>query len=147
MDMFVLLVMVAIPGNPNSSLLIQLFLSRRTFPDNCPQLEKPKGYIMNATNRLTLAGAILLSLAACHSETPPPPAPVAATDRASSPPSSCPDTPPGTKVGPMGCPCEMTVQLQFKSDTAALTPADQARLDQVAENLTRLHWVSGTIEG
>ncbi len=47
----------------------------------------------------------------------------------------------------MGCPCEMTVQLQFKSDTADLTPGDQARLDQVAESLTRLHWISGTIEG
>ncbi len=41
----------------------------------------------------------------------------------------------------------MTVQLQFKSDTADLTPGDQARLDQVAESLTRLHWISGTIEG
>jgi OOP family OmpA-OmpF porin len=41
----------------------------------------------------------------------------------------------------------MTVQLQFKSDTGDLTPEDQGRLDQAAENLTHLHWVSGTIEG
>jgi OmpA-OmpF porin, OOP family len=47
----------------------------------------------------------------------------------------------------MGCPCELTVQLQFKSDTAELTPEDQGRLDQAAENLRRLHWISGTIEG
>jgi OmpA-OmpF porin, OOP family len=47
----------------------------------------------------------------------------------------------------MGCPCDMTVQLQFKSDSAELTPEDQTRLDQAAENLKRLHWISGTIEG
>jgi OmpA-OmpF porin, OOP family len=47
----------------------------------------------------------------------------------------------------MGCPCEMTVQLQFKSDSAELAPEDQVRLDQVAENLKRLHWISGTVEG
>jgi OmpA-OmpF porin, OOP family len=47
----------------------------------------------------------------------------------------------------MGCPCDVTVQLQFQSDTADLTPEDQSRLDQTAENLKHLHWVSGTIEG
>ena len=47
----------------------------------------------------------------------------------------------------MGCPCDTTVQLQFKSDTAVLTSEDKTRLDQTAENLKRLHWVSGTIEG
>jgi OmpA-OmpF porin, OOP family len=47
----------------------------------------------------------------------------------------------------MGCPCDMTVQLQFKSDSAELTPEDQTRLDQAAESLKRLHWISGTIEG
>ena len=63
------------------------------------------------------------------------------------PPSACPDTPPGVRVGPMGCPCEMTVQLQFKFDSADLTEEDQQRLDKAAETLKRLHWVSGTIEG
>jgi OOP family OmpA-OmpF porin len=41
----------------------------------------------------------------------------------------------------------MAVQLQFKSDTADLTPEDQGRLDQAAENLRHMHWISGTIEG
>jgi OmpA-OmpF porin, OOP family len=113
---------------------------------------------MNTTNRLAMAGVILLALVACNSKSPPPPpppvaanppapAPLAEPQVPATPPSSCPDTPPGTRVGPMGCPCEMTVQLQFKSDTADLTPGDHARLDQVAESLTRLHWISGTIEG
>jgi OmpA-OmpF porin, OOP family len=100
---------------------------------------------MYSTSRLALAGAIMLSIVACNSKSPPPPPSVAASPAA--PESACPDTPPGTKVGPMGCPCDMTVQLQFKSDSADLTPDDQARLDQVAESLKRLHWISGTIEG
>jgi hypothetical protein len=45
----------------------------------------------------------------------------------------------------MGCPCELTVQLQFKSDSAELADTDKARLDKAAETLQRLHWVSGTI--
>ena len=40
----------------------------------------------------------------------------------------------------------MTVQLQFKSDTADLTPEVEGQLDQTAEKLTHLHWISGTIE-
>jgi outer membrane protein OmpA-like peptidoglycan-associated protein/outer membrane protein W len=71
---------------------------------------------------------------------PPPPPPA-------KPASACPDTPPGVRVGPMGCPCEMTVQLQFKFDSADLTDDDKQRLDRAAETLQRLHWVSGTIEG
>jgi OmpA-OmpF porin, OOP family len=47
----------------------------------------------------------------------------------------------------MGCPCELTVQLQFKSDSAELTDEDKARLDKAAETLQRLHWISGRIEG
>jgi outer membrane protein OmpA-like peptidoglycan-associated protein len=101
---------------------------------------------MYSTSRLALAGAMLLSLVACNSKSPPPPPPPVAASPAA-PQSACPDTPPGTKVGPMGCPCDMTVQLQFKSDSAELTPEDQARLDQVAESLKRLHWISGTVEG
>jgi OmpA-OmpF porin, OOP family len=111
---------------------------------------------MYTNSRLALAGAIFLSLIGCNSKSPPPPAAVAANPPApalvepqlpSTPPSACPDTPPGTRVGMMGCPCDVTVQLQFKSDTADLTPEDQSRLDQTAENLKHLHWVSGTIEG
>jgi OOP family OmpA-OmpF porin len=41
----------------------------------------------------------------------------------------------------------MTVQLQFKSNSAELVPEDKTRLDQAADELKRLHWVSGTIEG
>jgi OOP family OmpA-OmpF porin len=60
---------------------------------------------------------------------------------------ACPNTPPGTRVGPMGCPCDLTVQLQFKFNSAELTDADKARLDETAANMKRLNWISGVIEG
>jgi OmpA-OmpF porin, OOP family len=102
---------------------------------------------MKSTYKLVIASAIVMSLVAC-SKPPPPPPPVAATPPPpAAPPSACPDTPPGTKVGPMGCPCDMTVQLQFKANSAELLPEDKTRLDQAADELKRLHWVSGTIEG
>jgi len=99
---------------------------------------------------------VVVLLAACQPKQPEPAAPVAATPApppapppASTPasPAACSDVPPGVRVGPMGCPCELTVQLQFKSDSAELADADKARLDKAAETLQRLHWVSGTIEG
>jgi OmpA-OmpF porin, OOP family len=101
---------------------------------------------MKNTYKLVLASAIALSLVACSKPPPPPPPPPVAAIPAA-PPSACPDTPPGTKVGPMGCPCDMTVQLQFKSNSAELLPEDKTRLDQAGDELKRLHWVSGTIEG
>ena len=75
------------------------------------------------------------------------PAPEAPPPPPAKPESACPDTPPGVRVGPMGCPCEMTVQLQFKFDSADLTPEDEQSLDRASETLKRLHWISGTIEG
>ena len=41
----------------------------------------------------------------------------------------------------------MTRQLQFAFDSAELTDADKLVLDEMAENLNRLKFVSGTIEG
>ena len=60
---------------------------------------------------------------------------------------ACPDTPKGTRVGPKGCTCDVTVQLQFKFDSAELTDADKKQLDATAIRLNELHWVSGTAEG
>jgi OOP family OmpA-OmpF porin len=59
----------------------------------------------------------------------------------------CPDTPKGERVGPFGCTCDVTRQLQFGFDSAELTAEDKAVLDEVAGNLTRLKFVSGTITG
>lgn len=59
----------------------------------------------------------------------------------------CPDTPKGERVGPQGCSCDVTRQLQFKVDSAELTDEDKAILDEVAANLTRLKFISGTVVG
>jgi OOP family OmpA-OmpF porin len=59
----------------------------------------------------------------------------------------CPDTPRGTKVGPMGCPCDLTAQVTFKTASAELTTEGKATLDGVAEQMKRLNWVSGVVEG
>ena len=59
----------------------------------------------------------------------------------------CPDTPRGTRVGPQGCPCDLTLKLNFAFDSATLTDADKAQLDAAATELKRLKWTSGVIEG
>jgi OOP family OmpA-OmpF porin len=60
---------------------------------------------------------------------------------------ACPDTKPGTRVGPQGCDCDVSVQLQFRFNSAELTDADRKVLDAAAENLKRLNWISGVAEG
>jgi outer membrane protein OmpA-like peptidoglycan-associated protein len=59
----------------------------------------------------------------------------------------CPDTPKGERVGPFGCSCDVSRQVQFKLDTAELTDEDKVTLDEVAETLGRLKFVSGTVVG
>lgn len=59
----------------------------------------------------------------------------------------CPDTPQGDRVGPNGCSCDVTRQLVFGFDSAELTDEDKAALDEVAENLKRLNFIEGSIEG
>jgi outer membrane protein len=80
---------------------------------------------------------------------PPPPPPPADTDGDGVIDASdqCPDTPKGDRVGPQGCSCDTTRQLTFKLNSAELTDEDKAILDEVAGNLTRLKFVSGTVVG
>ena len=80
---------------------------------------------------------------------PPPPAPPADTDGDGIPDSAdqCPDTPAGDRVSSEGCSCDVTRQLQFGVDSAELTAEDKAILDEVADSLTRLRFVSGTVTG
>ena len=59
----------------------------------------------------------------------------------------CPDTPKGERVGPQGCTCDVTRQLQFKFNSAELTAADKLIRDEVAETLKRLKFISGTVVG
>jgi outer membrane protein OmpA-like peptidoglycan-associated protein len=79
---------------------------------------------------------------------PPPPAPMDSDgDGVVDGTDQCPETPRGDRVGPAGCSCDVTRQLQFAFGSAELTDADKQILDEMAENLTRLKFVSGTIEG
>lgn len=60
---------------------------------------------------------------------------------------ACPDTKPGTRVGKHGCDCDVTLRLTFGIDSATLTEEDKKILDQAAENLKRLNWITGVAEG
>jgi outer membrane protein OmpA-like peptidoglycan-associated protein len=61
----------------------------------------------------------------------------------------CPGTPPGTRVGSMGCDCDYTLNLQFAFDSATLTPGDMAQLDALVPILTnpKVGFISGSIDG
>lgn len=86
---------------------------------------------------------------------PPPPAPVAPPpapsdsdgDGVVDASDQCPDTPKGDRVGPQGCSCDVTRQVQFAFDSAELTDEGRATLDETAERLTQLKFVSGTVTG
>jgi OmpA-OmpF porin, OOP family len=61
----------------------------------------------------------------------------------------CPNTPPGTRVGSMGCDCDYTLQLQFAFDSAKLSASDMAQLDKLVPvlNNPKLGFVAGTVVG
>jgi outer membrane protein OmpA-like peptidoglycan-associated protein len=59
----------------------------------------------------------------------------------------CPGTPQGERVGEYGCPCDVTVQLQYELDSAALTAADKAALDGVVTLLDELKFETGEVGG
>lgn len=103
---------------------------------------------------------------ALGSKAPPPPAPVVAAAPPPPPPppppapppdtdgdgvidanDQCPDTPKGERVGPQGCTCDVVREVQFATDSAELTAAGKAMLDEMAGNLTRLKFIEGTVTG
>lgn len=59
----------------------------------------------------------------------------------------CPDTPKGDRVGTHGCSCDVTRHVHFAFDSAELTEAGKATLDEMAEQLQRLSFISGTVIG
>jgi outer membrane protein OmpA-like peptidoglycan-associated protein len=59
----------------------------------------------------------------------------------------CPGTPLGERVGEHGCSCDVSVQLQYKLDSAELTPEDIAALDKVAARLNELQFIGGEVGG
>ncbi len=91
-------------------------------------------------------------VAAAAPPPPPPPPPPAAPkdgdgDGVVDASDLCPDTPRGDRVDTQGCSCDVTKQLQFAFDSAELTDADKASLDETAANLVRLKFIVGTVEG
>ena len=80
---------------------------------------------------------------------PPPPPPPADSDGDGVVDSldQCPDTPKGDRVGSHGCSCDVTRQVQFALNSAELTDEGRKTLDEVADTLTRLKFVSGTVVG
>jgi outer membrane protein OmpA-like peptidoglycan-associated protein len=94
------------------------------------------------------------ALAPMAAAAPPPPPPPAAPlpvdsdgDGVVDGSDQCPATPRGERVGPYGCSCDVIRQVNFSSDSAVLTDADKATLDELAATLGRLKFVSGTVEG
>lgn len=59
----------------------------------------------------------------------------------------CANTQAGDRVGPHGCSCDVTVQLQYELDSDRLTAEDTKRLDAVALRLKELTFESGEIGG
>ncbi|MGC1386990.1 MAG: OmpA family protein, partial [Steroidobacteraceae bacterium] len=63
------------------------------------------------------------------------------------PASLCPDTPPGVAVDQFGCPCDMTQEVHFATNSSVLTDQDKALLDKMIVNLKRLNFVDGEVDG
>jgi len=76
---------------------------------------------------------------------PPPPPPPADSDGDGVIDSAdqCPDTPKGDRVGPYGCSCDVTVHVNFASDSAVLSDEAKRQLDQTIANLKRLRFMAG----
>jgi outer membrane protein len=79
----------------------------------------------------------------------PPPPPPADADGDGVPDSVdlCPATPRGHTVDAKGCSCDYTLSLAFGFDSAELTTADVAALDELVGTLQRLPHVRGVLEG
>lgn len=106
------------------------------------------GYRFGTAAAPVAAAAAVAAIAPVAPPPPPPPAPKDSDgDGVIDPNDMCPDTPRGTRVGPQGCPCDLTLKLNFAFDSATLTDADKAQLDAAAAELKRLNWTSGVIEG
>jgi OOP family OmpA-OmpF porin len=59
----------------------------------------------------------------------------------------CPDTPKGDRVGPFGCSCDVVRQVHFANNSAELTAEGKAELDELADTLTKLKFMAGTVVG
>ena len=90
---------------------------------------------------------------------PPPPKPMAAAAPAKCPDSDrdgvcdavdqCPNTPAGARVGPGGCDCDYTLNIDFPFDSAELHADDKAKIDAIIPVLKnpKLSFIAGEVDG
>src|SRR5262249_16023920 len=87
---------------------------------------------------------------------PPKPAPVVAAkcpdsdnDGVCDAVDQCPNTPPGARVGPGGCDCDYTLQLEFAFNSAELKPEDKAKIDQIIPVVKnpKVAFIAGEVDG
>ncbi|HEU5135298.1 MAG TPA: transporter [Steroidobacteraceae bacterium] len=79
---------------------------------------------------------------------PPPPPPADADgDRVPDTADLCPATPRGDRVDANGCSCDITVQVNFKSNSTEITGADGILLTSLADQVRRLPTISGEVAG
>jgi len=115
------------------------------------------GYRFGGSPIAAAAVAAPVAVAAVAPPPPPPPppapAPVAKVDPDSDgdgvPDSidQCPNTPRGTRVDKVGCPCDISQEVHFATGSAVLTAQDRALLDQLIPTLQKVHFINGEIEG
>jgi OOP family OmpA-OmpF porin len=61
--------------------------------------------------------------------------------------SLCPDTPKGVAVDKYGCPCDVSQEVHFATNSSVLTDQDKALLDRMIVTLKRLNFVDGEVDG
>ena len=61
----------------------------------------------------------------------------------------CPNTPAGARVGPGGCDCDYTLTLEFAFDSATLSAADKAKIDEIIPVLKnpKVGFILGEVNG
>jgi outer membrane protein OmpA-like peptidoglycan-associated protein len=119
-----------------------------------------------ADNRLDGDLYMLSFVARFGAEPPPPPMPVAPPVAPEPPPlppppppadadgdgvidlkDLCPATPRGDRVDVNGCSCDVTVQVNFKSNSTEITGADAIALNSLADQVRRLPTLAGELSG
>ncbi len=107
------------------------------------------GFSLALGSKAVPAAAAVVAAPVVAAVAPPPPPPPADSDGDGVVDASdqCADTPKGDRVGPQGCSCDVSREVQFATNSAALTAEGKATLDETVEQLNRLKFVAGSVVG